>query len=102
MADHWRISTTYYNQKLPGSMLTMARAIHIVSSWLECPVVQALVPGNQHWAILKSLLLEAQVTGPFATDAQIAAITIEYDGTLCTADRGFARFPGLRWRNPLG
>jgi uncharacterized protein len=34
-------------------------------------------------------------------DAEIAALTIEYGGVLHTADRDFARFPGLRWVNPL-
>jgi len=28
-------------------------------------------------------------------------LTMEYGGTLQTTDRDFARFPGLRWENPL-
>ena len=36
-----------------------------------------------------------------ATDAQLAALTIEYGGRPYTTDRDFARFPGLRWVNPL-
>jgi hypothetical protein len=47
------------------------------------------------------MLLEGKVRGPLATDAQLAALTIEYGGVLYTADRDFARFPGLRWVNPL-
>jgi predicted nucleic acid-binding protein len=47
------------------------------------------------------MLVEGQVRGPDATDAQLAAMTIEYGGVLHTTDRGFARFPGLRWVNPL-
>jgi predicted nucleic acid-binding protein len=35
------------------------------------------------------------------SDAQLAALTIEYGGVLHTTDRDFARFPGLRWKNPL-
>jgi predicted nucleic acid-binding protein len=31
----------------------------------------------------------------------LAALTIEYGGVLHTTDRDFARFPGLRWKNPL-
>jgi uncharacterized protein len=34
-------------------------------------------------------------------DAHIAALAIEHDLTLCTSDRDFSRFPGLRWQNPL-
>jgi predicted nucleic acid-binding protein len=34
-------------------------------------------------------------------DAAIAALAIEHGATLCTTDRDFARFAGLKWRNPL-
>ena len=35
------------------------------------------------------------------TDAYFAALAIESGSEWITADRGFARFPGLRWRHPL-
>jgi hypothetical protein len=47
------------------------------------------------------MLIEGQIRGPRATDAQLAALTIEHGGVLYTTDRDFARFPGLRWVNPL-
>jgi hypothetical protein len=47
------------------------------------------------------MLIDGQMRGPHATDAQLAALTIEYGGVLHTTDRDFARFPGLRWVNPL-
>ncbi|MGH8953269.1 MAG: hypothetical protein ACRDX9_17840 [Acidimicrobiia bacterium] len=34
-------------------------------------------------------------------DVQLAAAAIEHGLELCTHDHGFARFPGLRWSNPL-
>ena len=34
-------------------------------------------------------------------DAYLAALAIEQGATWITTDRGFARFPGLRWRLPL-
>jgi len=39
--------------------------------------------------------------GRLTTDAQLAALTIENGGILYTTDRDFARFPGLKWVNPL-
>jgi len=45
-------------------------------------------------------MIESQARGPLVTDAQLAALTIEYGGILRTTDRDFARFPGLRWINP--
>jgi predicted nucleic acid-binding protein len=47
------------------------------------------------------MLLEGQARGPLITDADLAALTVEYGGILHTTDRDFARFPGLRWTNPL-
>jgi len=34
-------------------------------------------------------------------DAYLAALALEKGATWLTTDRGFARFPGLRWRHPL-
>ena len=34
-------------------------------------------------------------------DAHIAAYAMEHAGTLYSNDGDFARFDGLRWRNPL-
>ncbi len=46
-------------------------------------------------------MINGQVRGPLITDAQLAALTLEFGGVLHTTDRDFARFPGLRWINPL-
>ena len=35
------------------------------------------------------------------SDAYHAALALEHGAELLTADRDFARFPGLRWRHPL-
>ena len=93
-----RIAT---NTTLRGARLSVQEGTVIVHSWLEQPNVQVLVPGDRHWAILSDLLIAGQVHGPRVTDAQLAAVTIEYGGVLHTTDRDFARFPGLRWTNPL-
>ena len=34
-------------------------------------------------------------------DAHLAALSIEHGLLLCSADGDFARFPDLRWLNPL-
>lgn len=89
------------NKRLPGTRFAMEEAAEIVDRWLTQPLVHALVPGDQHWRLLRSLLTEGQASGALANHAQIAALTIEHGGVLHTADRDFARFPGLRWVNPL-
>jgi len=34
-------------------------------------------------------------------DAALAALAIEHGARLCTSDRDFSRFPGLKTFNPL-
>jgi toxin-antitoxin system PIN domain toxin len=60
-----------------------------------------LAPGDGHWPIFESLCTRVEATGNVIPDAFLAAIAIESGGTLITADRAFARFPGLRWQHPL-
>jgi toxin-antitoxin system PIN domain toxin len=93
-----RIST---NERAVRDQLPMNVAIEIAESWIARPQVRLLSPTDGHWEVLKRMLINGQVRGPMTTDAQLAALTIEYGGVLHTTDRDFARFPGLSWRNPL-
>lgn len=93
-----RIST---NSRLSSSRLPMEKALSIAQEWIELRHVRLLVPGERHWDLLQKMLLQGRISGPSATDAALAAVTLEYGGVLYTSDRGFARFPGLRWINPL-
>lgn len=86
---------------LPGSRVTMPEAITVVEEWMALPQVRFLAPTDRHWAALRQMLLGGQVRGLLTSDAELAALTIEYGGVLHTTDRDFSRFPGLRWVNPL-
>jgi uncharacterized protein len=81
--------------------LDPGRAVEIVDGWLARAVVQLLDPGNEHWPHVKRLLAETGTAGNLVTDAHLAALAIEHGCELCTTDTDFARFPGLRWVNPL-
>ena len=78
-----------------------ADAIRTVSGWLAQPGVQILTPGDGHARILFDLIAEAGTAGNLTTDAHLAALAIEYQAEIASADTDFARFPGLRWFNPL-
>jgi hypothetical protein len=77
------------------------RALEHVRSWLRQPNVQVLDPGERHLDVLDELVTATGVAGNLTTDAHLAAIAIEHQGELASNDADFARFPGLRWRNPL-
>ena len=89
------------NSKLPGQRFTPQEAVKIVDSWLEQPNVRLLTPGEDHWSRFRFMLVDGQASGALVSDAHLAALTVEYGGVLQTTDRDFARFPGLRWTNPL-
>ena len=93
-----RIAT---NTRLPGKRFSCTEAAEIVDEWLALPNVRALVPGDEHWRLFRRTAIDGQAQGNLMTDAHLAALTMEYGGILHTTDRDFARFPNLRWVNPL-
>jgi len=81
--------------------LTAAEAAAVVRSWLDQPVAQILEPPGGHVNDVLRLLEEIGTAGNLVTDAQLAALAMEYGAVLYTSDADFLRFPGLRWINPL-
>lgn len=67
----------------------------------DAEAVHVLSPGVRHWSIFTDLCRRVGAKGNTVPDAFHAALAIESGSTLITADRGFARFPGLSWRHPL-
>lgn len=81
--------------------LSLEQAIALIDGWLAQPCAVVLEPTSRHWGILKSLLTAVGTAGNLSSDAHLAALAIEHGAELCSADRDFARFPMLRWVNPL-
>jgi toxin-antitoxin system PIN domain toxin len=72
-----------------------------VEAWLSQPQVFLLHPGDRHATVLFDLLRRLGTAGNLTGDAHLAALAIEHQAEVHTTDADFARFPGLRWRNPL-
>jgi uncharacterized protein len=72
-----------------------------VKGWLASPNVSIITPGEIHVQLVFELLDELGTAGNLTTDAHLAALAIEYRAELASTDTDFARFPGLRWFNPL-
>ena len=89
------------NPRLLQRPIAMATAAALVSQWLARPTVTVLSPGDRHLEILNRFLIEGQTQGPLVTDAHLAGLAIEHGATSASVDRDFARFPGLRFFNPL-
>jgi uncharacterized protein len=93
-----RIST---HSGILANALSLSDAISIVSGWLAEDTVSILEATDRHWPVLCRLLTEGQAPGRLVMDAHLAALAIEHGATLCSTDRDFTRFKGLRLLNPL-
>jgi toxin-antitoxin system PIN domain toxin len=83
------------------SAMSVVDATDRVRLWLAQPNVRFLVPGPSHLEIAFDLLEAIGAGSNLTTDAQLAAYAIEQDAELYSNDTDFARFPGLRWIDPL-
>jgi len=81
--------------------LTPATAWDRVQDWLNVPTAWIPEPGPEYARILSELVPNHDVRGNLIPDAALAALAIEHGVTLCSVDEDFARFPDLRWSNPL-
>ncbi len=93
-----RIATT---PKLFAMPREMDEIVNIVDGWLTRTNIVLVTPGDQHWRIFRDLLPVSRARGPLIMDAHLAALAIEHGATLCTNDRDFLRFPGLKVEFPL-
>jgi hypothetical protein len=93
-----RLATT---PKLFARPLELDEALGTVGAWLARDNVEIVDPTDRHWRILSELLPKSQARGPLIMDAHLAALAIEHGATLCTNDRDFLRFPGLKVEFPL-
>lgn len=89
------------NRRIMKTPSTVEEALEFIDELREQPNAVTLTPGPRNWGIFERLCREAGATGDLVPDAYIAALAIEHGAEVISADRDFARFPGLRWRHPL-
>lgn len=82
--------------------ISIGTAWTVVLGWLSRPNTRLVVPTDAHAEILGRMLHEGRASADHTSDAHLAALAIEWGLELLSADRDFARYPGLRWRDPLG
>jgi toxin-antitoxin system PIN domain toxin len=80
---------------------TPAEAIGHIRSWLDRPQVVILSPGARHLDLIENLMAASDASGTLTTDVHLAALAIEHQAEIFSNDSDFARFPGLRWTDPL-
>ncbi len=77
------------------------RALAFAEQVRGSPQCVGVSPGPRHWDIFCRLCRVAGARGNLVPDAYLAALAIESGSEWVTCDRGYGRFPGLKWRHPL-
>jgi toxin-antitoxin system PIN domain toxin len=89
------------NPRVFETPLSLEQALVRVQSWLDQPCTRVVRPTERHWTVFKQVLTDGQATANLVTDAHLAALAIEHGCELASTDSDFARFPKLKWKNPL-
>lgn len=93
-----RIST---NPRAFAQPLTGVEAWGYVEQWLARKVTWIPPATELTAAVYGRLAAQVNITANLVPDGMLAALAIEHGQEFWTADSDFARFPGLRWRDPL-
>jgi toxin-antitoxin system PIN domain toxin len=89
------------NPRVFENPLSLEQAQARIQSWFDQPCTRIIRPTEQHWTAFQQMLTAGQAFANLVTDAHIAALALEHGCTVASTDADFARFPKLRWINPL-
>jgi uncharacterized protein len=97
LVSYLRIST---DRRVFDEPLLMADAQRFIEALLASPHVRVINPGPRQWELFCDLVASLQPTSRDITDTALAAAAIEVNAVWASFDRGFARYPSLRWVHP--
>jgi toxin-antitoxin system PIN domain toxin len=87
--------------KVFRSPTPIATALKFTEAFMSRPNALSVAPGQRHWEIFLGFCAQPGIKGNLVPDAFHAALAVESGCEWISADRGFSRFRGLRWRHPL-
>ena len=93
-----RIST---NPRVYTNPITADQARRQIQSWLDAGPAWIPPATERTASILQELIAQHRVTANLIPDTMLAALAIENGLTIMSTDTDFARFPEVRWQNPL-
>ena len=101
----WVVTTGFVrlmtNPIFVHSPITPVAAVDHVRDWFQFSNVTTITPGPGHLALFRQNLVVPGSGTKLVPDAHIAALAMEYDAEVHSADRDFGRFPWVLWRNPI-
>lgn len=91
------------NPRIVATPAPAALALAFVERLVRARRAYWLPSGPLAWTRIGELAADDRgVVGNLVPDAFLAALALTHGCRLATADRGFARFPGLDWFDPAG
>jgi toxin-antitoxin system PIN domain toxin len=88
------------SRRIMAAPLDVTTSVNVVRGWYRRSNVTAPEPTSRHWELLDELLGPIGTGGNLVADAHLAALSIEHGADLCSFDRDFGRFGGVRWIEP--
>jgi hypothetical protein len=89
------------NPRSTRNPISPATAWDTMTKWLAADVAWVPVASGRTAGPFGELVVRHQLTANLIPDAQLAALAIEHGQVVMSADSDFARFPEIRWVNPL-
>lgn len=89
------------NRRLYPSAPSLPEAWEQVRRWLSSPVAWVPEPTEDHAGVVGRLMETPGLKYEDVPDIHLAAIALGHGLEVQSHDAGFARFPGLRWSDPL-
>jgi uncharacterized protein len=89
------------NPRLVEPVVSGSQAIEFVEALCDSPRTQLTLSSPAIWQQLGSLVRgDPQIKTNVVPDAYLAAVALTHGARVASRDRGFGRFPGLRWFDP--
>lgn len=90
------------NPKIMAKPAPMSLALRFTDVLRAAPRARSLAATGATWARLAQWAEgDAHLRGNLVPDAWLAALALTHGARIATADRGFARFPGVDWFVPV-
>jgi uncharacterized protein len=89
------------NPRIFSEAMKVGEALDAIDDWLAQPCTVVVHPTERHPVVFRRMQEAVGVGRNLSTDAHLAALAFEHNAEMCSADADFARFPGIRWVDPL-
>lgn len=90
------------NRRILAEPAPTELALKFTDRLMSAKRVRWLSSGRASWARLREMAVsDRAVAGNLVPDAFLASLAISHGCRLATSDRGYARFPGLEWFDPI-